>query len=99
MRAMNHFPDRNGHRRSAGNGDLGTFVALGAIMFLAVGLIVLMAVVLPQMLALSLLPLAFLFLGAFHYVTWGWWMPSLTDEERAELQREAEEEDRRRNSG
>ncbi|MEX0717018.1 MAG: hypothetical protein WD066_10535 [Planctomycetaceae bacterium] len=83
------FPDdRPGRSFDAGERNAGTFVALGVVLVLAGGLIVMMAVVIPAMLALALLPLAFLFLGAFHYLVWGWWMPAaLTEEEQAEMRR------------
>ncbi|MEX0704794.1 MAG: hypothetical protein WD069_22035 [Planctomycetales bacterium] len=74
----------NGRGPRAAERNAGTFVALGVVLFLAGGLIVLMAIVIPAMLALALLPLGFLFLAAFQYLVWGWWMPATTPDGEAE---------------
>jgi hypothetical protein len=54
--------------------NLGTFLALFALLLMSGGLLALVAVVLPQALGLLLILGGFVFVVAFHYLTWGWWM-------------------------
>ena len=76
--------------RPSKNGDVGrdatTFIALFGLLLLGAGFIALTALVLPNLLVFPLVFFAFVFVCAFHYLTWGRWMsrmkPPLEEDER-----------------
>ena len=54
--------------------NMGTVIALGALLLCGVGLLALVAIVLPKVIWLVVVVFGFFLMGLFHYVTWGWWL-------------------------
>lgn len=69
----------NTPRRSNDPRNSGTLLALIALLAAGGGLIGLTALVLPAALGLVAVVFGFFCFGAFHYMLWGWWMPSRAD--------------------
>ncbi|MGH7201878.1 MAG: hypothetical protein ACREJB_14825 [Planctomycetaceae bacterium] len=66
-------------------GNAGTLIALLGLLLIGGGLIALAALVIGGAVAgLFLVVFGLLFLGVFHYVTWGWWLSRLPDEDEDE---------------
>lgn len=76
----------NHHRQTETARNLGTLIALGALMMMGFGLLALVAMVLPQVAWLVTVVFGMFLMGLFHYVTWGWWLSQrpADDEEPAE---------------
>ena len=53
--------------------NLGTLLAVFALVLFAAGLVGLAAMVMPTVLGLVLVIFGFFFFVAFHYILWGWW--------------------------
>ncbi len=52
---------------------MATLVALLGMIFLGACLVGLVALVTPAALGIVVVGFGFFLVGAFHYVTWGWW--------------------------
>jgi hypothetical protein len=53
--------------------NMATLVALLGMIFLGACLVGLVALVTPAALGIVIVGFGFFLVGAFHYVTWGWW--------------------------
>jgi len=63
---MNKDPQRTGKNAA-------TLVALLGLILLGLCLVGLVALVTPAALGIVIVVFGFFLVGAFHYVTWGWW--------------------------
>ena len=74
--------------KPAAASNAGTFLALGALLFLTGGLITLVAFVIPAVLGIVLVVAGFGLICVFHYFVWGWWLAgTLTDDDGEEKKR------------
>ena len=68
---MSDPPKSNADRNAA------TLLALIALMGVAIGLLFLTGIILPQAFGVVAVVCGLFFIGAFHYVVWGWWLPKM----------------------
>lgn len=64
-------------RRPGSGQNSATFLALFGLLAMAAALLVLVAMVMPAALGIVGVLFAIVFVGAFHYLAWGWWLSKL----------------------
>lgn len=75
---MNDRPPSHGER------NLGTLIALAALVLASFGFLLLISTVLPQVMWLVVVVVGFFLLGLFHYFTWGRWLSRMTAQDEDE---------------
>lgn len=67
------------NRPNSNPSNAGTWIALFGLLLIAGALLGLAALVMPHLLGLIAVVGGFVFLTAFHYLVWGWWMSQMKD--------------------